>query len=421
MKDINRVSLLSIGDELLIGQVVNTNASWISQRMTEYGFEIGHHLSVADKQEDIIAGLSLLSQHTNIVVVTGGLGPTKDDITKLALATYFNDTLDFHEETYERLAAIMKRYGRTIQDSQREQCRLPSKATIYENNMGTAPGMYFDENDVHYFFMPGVPFVIKTLFTERFVPILKAQGLISDRVKTETILTAGIGESSLEEKITDIVETFPKGLGISYLPGKAQVRLRLTGHDIDQLIIDAFVKKIVDRLGDKVFGFGDETLASVVGRLAIEKGLQVGFAESCTGGAVSAQITAIPGASAYFKGSIISYANEIKEEVLHVSPETIEKHGAVSAECVEEMVAGALDVLDIDIAVAISGIAGPTGGSEEKPVGTVFIAVGDKHEIKSKRLVAAKSRDVNIDYFTSYALNLLRLFLVRGEEVVSRK
>jgi nicotinamide-nucleotide amidase len=220
----------------------------------------------------------------------------------------------------------------------------------------------------------------------------------------------------LEELITDIIQIFPENLTISYLPGKAQVRLRLTGRGISDSVIQHHVDQITARLGNAVFGYGQDTLEAAVGRMLLNNQWTVGCAESCTGGAVSAKITLVPGASSYFKGSIISYSNEIKKHILGVSPHTLETDGAVSKSCVEQMVSGALSILNVDVAVAISGIAGPGGGSDEKPVGTVFIGVGDKNIIKVKQLTASKSRDVNIEYFTSYALNLMRLFLTEKIE-----
>ncbi len=412
MNKIFRAGLLSIGDEILIGQVVNTNAAWLSEQLTSSGLSISNHLSVADEKSDIMDGLSALIANSDIVVVTGGLGPTKDDLTKTALASYFDDELIFHQETFDRLKQLMHRFGRTIKDNQRHQCLLPAKATILNNDLGTAPGMHFIKENIHYFFMPGVPFEMKHLFQDRIKSILEYHGMTSNHVLTQTILTAGIGEATLEDQIADIVESFPRGLGISYLPGKAQVRLRLTGRSITHETMNNFRFQIEERLAPGVFGHEKETLESVIGQFLLRKGWTIGFAESCTGGAVSAKITTIAGASSYFLGSVISYSNEVKHKILGVSLDTLEHHGAVSKACVREMVAGALKTLDVDVAVAISGIAGPDGGSEDKPVGTVFIGVGDANIIKVKRLNATKSRVINIEYFTSYALNLLRLFLL---------
>ena len=412
MNKMHTANLLSIGDELLIGQVINTNVAWLSAQLHEAGFRIHLHISVADTTEDIIQGLSRVSAGADLVLVTGGLGPTKDDLTIDAIAEFFNDEIAFHEETFTRLTTTMTRFGRDVKANQRHQCMLPSRAEVFNNDMGTAPGMYFEEGEKRYFFMPGVPFEMKHLFSDRLMPRLYADGWIQNHIQTTTILTAGIGEATLEQQISDIVDSFPTGLGISYLPGKAQVRLRLTAHHLPDSVVADYRDKLVKRLGTGVFGYETDTLEQVIGRILKSNGWTVGCAESCTGGNVSAMITSVPGASAYFKGSIISYANEIKNGVLGVSTETLEQHGAVSKACVREMVAGALRVLEVDVVVAISGVAGPDGGSEDKPVGTVFIGVGDRNEIKVKRLNATKSRTINIDYFSSFALNLLRLFLM---------
>lgn len=408
----NQVGLLSIGDELLIGQVINTNAAWLSEQLTILGLDVTVHHSIADKKDEIKQGLALLSEASKLVISTGGLGPTKDDVTKTALIDYFDDTLEFHEESYERLCRIMDRFGKSVNKNQKYQCELPAKAKKLKNDLGTAPGMYYEKGNVHYFFLPGVPFEMKHLFEVHIVPLLKEKNLISSRIRTSTVLTAGVAESHLEEQIADLVDQFPPGLHMSYLPGKSQVRLRLTSHDLPGSVIENFKSQIVGRLGRSVYGFEKDSLESIVGRLLLRQKRTLGLAESCTGGAISARITSVAGASGYFQGSIISYDNRIKMEVLGVKHETIEAWGAVSSQCVHEMVQGALEVLGVDVAVAISGIAGPTGGTPDKPVGLVYIGVGNRNDIRVSELKAGKSRAVNIDYFVGYALNLLRLFLV---------
>lgn len=406
-----KASILSIGDELLIGQVVNTNAAWLGNQFAELGIANVEHLSVADTTTAILSGLRRLAQTTKIICVTGGLGPTKDDLTKVAICDYFDDTLQFSDETFERLTRLFARFGRSPQESHKMQCYLPTKARLFQNDVGTAPGMYFEQDGIHYYFMPGVPFEMKNLFAEKFIPLLRTKKLIDASLYAKTILTAGIGESILEQKIADIVSNFPAGVSIAYLPGKAQVRLRVSGRGVDPAIVDNEVDKIVACIGDVVFGFGTSSLAAEVGKRLIADKMTIGFAESCTAGRLSGKMTAVPGSSAYFMGSIVSYDNRIKTDILGVQEATLIAHGAVSAPCVEEMVKGALRVLDVDVAVAISGIAGPGGGSEEKPVGTVFIGVGTRDRVEVKRFIASKQREVNMAYFTSYALNMIRLFL----------
>ena len=418
-----QAALLSIGDEVLIGQVINTNASWLSEQLSLAGINVVCHLSVSDKADAICSGIEQLESAADLILVTGGLGPTKDDITKHAIAAHFDDNLVFHQETFDRLEKIMHRFGRKVKPNQRHQCELPSTARILKNNLGTAPGMYFIKKHRHYFFMPGVPFEMKHLFEDRIRPILDDLGMITNHTQTTTLLTAGIGEATLEQAISDIVDDFPEGLSIAYLPGKAQVRLRLTARNLPPATMTSTVEAISHRLGKAVFGENKDSLQRAVGQLLLENRLTVACAESCTGGAVSAMLTEVPGASRYFLGSIISYSNDVKMNLLGVSKSTLERHGAVSKPCVQEMVKGAINALKVDVAVAISGIAGPDGGSEEKPVGTVFIGVGDQETIKVKQLVATKSRDINIAYFSSYALNLLRLFILdkiseqKGEHV----
>lgn len=408
-------SILSIGDELLVGQTINTNAAWLSQQLTAKGITVSLQLSVADTVQAIHHGLDILSAQSEIILVTGGLGPTVDDITKTAIISYFDDKLAFDSATYSRIEDIMSAHGLKPSESHKRQAHLPSKAILFPNPLGTAPGMLLNRLGIAYYFMPGVPFEMQALFTNAIWPDIILRRDWSPNILTRTICTAGIGETVIEDKIAHITNEFDKDVQIAYLPDKGLVRLRLTGSAESADRLDQYQLAIANVLGSAVFGYQDDTLLTPIATMLKAHNWTIGLAESCTGGAISTKITSQPGASLYFHGSIISYDNRIKRALLDVSPQTIETYGAVSAECVHEMVAGALKALGVDWAIGISGIAGPTGGSEEKPVGTVYIGVGHGNQIKVKRFRASKSREVNIDYFVHFALNFLRLELMKSQ------
>ncbi len=407
-------AILTIGDELLNGQTIDTNAAWMGQELNLIGVSITSKLSVGDDEQAIRDGLDYSFKQASLVIVTGGLGPTKDDITKQCLAQYFDDELTFHQGSYDRIEAYFSRTNRQPTEAHRQQCYMPSKAELIENQRGTAPGMWFAEDGKFLLSMPGVPSEMKGL--------MKNGGLSKiDAVNTQQniyhyiIQTAGMGETYIAEQIEDIVASFPEFLSIAYLPGLASVKLRLTAIGSDAVLIknetEALGAKVVSILGDAVYALGNSTLEEVIGQIAKEKDLTLGTAESCTGGNISRLLTSIPGSSAYYKGSIVAYANEVKKEELNVSEETLKNHGAVSEETVTEMVNGLIERLKVDVAVAVSGIAGPSGGTPEKPVGTIWLAIGSKDRLVTKKLQLVKNRDLNIKYTSVIALNELRRFL----------
>ncbi len=407
-------AILTIGDELLNGQTIDTNAAWMGQELNLIGVSITSKLSVGDDEQAIRDGLDYSFKQASLVIVTGGLGPTKDDITKQCLAQYFDDELTFHQGSYDRIEAYFSRTNRQPTEAHRQQCYMPSKAELIENQRGTAPGMWFAEDGKFLLSMPGVPSEMKGL--------MKNGGLSKiDAVNTQQniyhyiIQTAGMGETYIAEQIEEIVASFPEFLSIAYLPGLASVKLRLTAIGSDAVLIknetEALGAKVVSILGDAVYALGNSTLEEVIGQIAKEKDLTLGTAESCTGGNISRLLTSIPGSSAYYKGSIVAYANEVKKEELNVSEETLKNHGAVSEETVTEMVNGLIERLKVDVAVAVSGIAGPSGGTPEKPVGTIWLAIGSKDRLVTKKLQLVKNRDLNIKYTSVIALNELRRFL----------
>ena len=409
-----KAAILTIGDELLNGQTIDTNAAWIGQELNLIGVSIASKLSVGDEAQAIKDGLDYCFRHASLVIVTGGLGPTKDDITKQCLANYFEDKLIFHQGSFDLIEAYFSRTNRPTTKAHRLQCHMPSKAELIENRRGTAPGMWFAEGEKFLLSMPGVPTEMKGL--------MKNGGLSKiDAVNTQQniyhyiIQTAGMGETYIAEQIEEIVTSFPDFLSIAYLPGLASVKLRLTaiGSDAVQIKNDteALGAKIVSILGDAVYALGNSTLEEVVGQIATEKGVTLGTAESCTGGNISSLLVSVPGSSAYYKGSIIAYANDTKMNDLNVSEDTLNNHGAVSEQTVIEMAKGLITRLGVDVAVAVSGIAGPTGGTEDKPVGTIWLAVGSKDRLVTKKLQLFKTRDRNIKATSVLALNELRKYL----------
>ena len=408
--------LLTIGDELLVGQVIDTNSAWIATELNTLGIRVQEIRSIPDETEAIISTLNEVGSRFPIIISTGGLGPTKDDITKKAIARWFQSDLVFHEETYERLVVLLTKYRVAVTELHRHQAKLPSNAKVLNNGLGTAPGMWFDLSGGGVFVsLPGVPFEMKYLMTEHVLPRLKNGGW-NRPILHSTILTVGIGESDIAKRIVQIERDLPAYISLSYLPGKAQVRVRLSHYAPErnqaEQELEQWTKAIIGLIPEVVYGFGDSNLETEVGDMLRKSGLTLGLAESCTGGFVGHKITEVPGSSDYFKGSMVTYSNEAKMNILGVTQETLTNHGAVSEQTVREMATGALRVLNTDIAISISGIAGPGGGSAEKPVGTIWLALTDGQTTKTRKLELTKNRLLNIEYTATLALNLLRKFLL---------
>lgn len=417
-----KASILTIGDELLIGQVVDSNSAWMATQLNLYGVEVVEILTVSDTKPSIESGLDRCLSHSDLVLMTGGLGPTKDDITKKILADYCGLRMYFHQPTHDRILQIFERYQREPTEAHRLQCYMPEKAIILDNKVGTAPGMWIKKDEKVIVSMPGVPYEMKYLVENEVLPLIKKE-FNTPFIQHRTILTVGDGESRIAKKIEHIEQNLPDFIKLAYLPGLGQVRLRLSASGTDETMIGACLDKEVESIKatipELIYGYDTDELEAVVGRMLLESNLTLGTAESCTGGAIAHRITAIPGASAYFRGSIIAYSNEIKKQLLHVQSSTLENHGAVSEATVKEMVEGALDTLNVDVAVAVSGIAGPGGGTPEKPVGTIWMAVGDEHTISTRKLQLGKDRKRNIVYTATQALNLVRQFLYKRKLVAT--
>jgi nicotinamide-nucleotide amidase len=406
--------LLTIGDELLYGQIVDTNAQWMSAALSNAGIKVIRKTTVGDLEDEILNALAEAEKRADIVLITGGLGPTSDDLTKPCLVKFFNCELKIHPEALAEVTEFFKSRGRELTEVNRQQAALPECCEKITNKVGTAPGMWFFRNGKVFVSMPGVPHEMKLMMTDIIVPKLK-KTFETPVIHHLVIRTAGIGESFLADKIAVWEKSLPKRIKLAYLPGLGEVKLRLTGIGDSLDSLKAETKKLSEKLiplvGDFIYGYGDEPLEVVIGRTLQEKKLTLAIAESCTGGYLSHLITTVPGSSAYFQGSIVPYAYEIKMQQLGVLPETLERFGAVSEETIREMATKVREKFKTDIGVATSGIAGPGGATPEKPVGTVWIAFSDKNQTIAKKLQLTKDRILNIKYSSQAALNLIRLGL----------
>ena len=410
-----KVHILTIGDEILIGQIIDTNSAWMGQQLNFQGAEVIEITTLSDTRESILEGLKKAEKNADVVLITGGLGPTKDDITKKVLAEYFGTGMVFHEETWERIARMFEKWGRTTTDAHKNQCFMPQNAEILLNKMGTAPGMWFEENGKVYVSMPGVPYEMKYLMEQEVLPRLK-ENFPAEPISHRTILTIGEGESRIARRIEKFEESLPENIKLAFLPGMGAVRLRLTGRGGDaadlETLLDAKKAELETLIPELIFGYGTESLEEKIGVLLKERNLTFATAESCTGGHIAHKLTTIPGSSAYFLGGIVSYSNEMKMRQLDVQASTLEANGAVSEPVVEEMAKGVIANIGADISLSISGIMGPGGGSEEKPVGTVWMAVADKDRVVTEKLTIGKNRITNIQYASVKGLDLVRRFLL---------
>ncbi len=406
--------IITIGDELLIGQVIDTNSAWMGQQLNLAGFKVKQITSISDDETHIITALAEAAQRADIILITGGLGPTKDDVTKKTLCKYFNTGLVFNKEAYADVERVFKSRGREVMPIDKIQADVPENCKVLSNKNGTAPGMWFEHEGKIYVSMPGVPYEMKGIMADYVIPLLK-QKFKTPNIFHKTILTQGIGETMLAELISDIEDNLPPHIKLAYLPSVASVRLRLTGISFDADLhaqVENEANKILPLIHKYVYGFDEQTLADVVGKLLKEKNQTLALAESCTGGYISQLITAVPGCSSYYKGSMVAYSYEIKEEFLNVSKETLATKGAVSEEVVLQMANNAKAKFNVDYSIAVSGIAGPDGGTADKPVGTVWIAIATPKKTFAIRFQFGPNRSRNIEATALTALNLLRKELV---------
>ena len=414
-----KAEILAIGDELLYGQIIDTNSHWISQELDKIGVRVVRRTTVGDNRDSILAAFADAEKRADIILMTGGLGPTNDDLTKPLLAEYFKCSIELVPEALEAVRTFFEKRGRELTKLNRLQAHLPTKCTYVPNEVGTAPGMWFEENGKVWMSMPGVPHEMKKLMNDFVIPKIKSLYPLPI-IYHKVIKTVGIGESWLADVIKDWEKNLPKHIKLAYLPSLGQVRLRLTafGDDYDELQAD--VETVIDQvkpLIDKyIYGYNHESLEESIGRLLKQANKKVALAESCSGGYISHLITSIPGSSKYFQGTLVPYHNQYKNEILDVEAEILKKHGAVSEETIIQMAENIRTMFGADYGLASSGIAGPDGGWKEKPVGTVWIACAYEEKTVSKKLQLTQDRMLNIQLTAVAALNLLRLCILGKTE-----
>ncbi|OPZ17783.1 MAG: Nicotinamide-nucleotide amidohydrolase PncC [Bacteroidetes bacterium ADurb.BinA245] len=419
MKQIT-ASIITIGDELLIGQTIDTNSAFIAQELNKIGVWVKRRVAVGDNESDIWQALDDEGKITDIIIITGGLGPTADDITKPLLCKYFGGKLILNHEVLAHVTYLFEKVYRRpgpLMEANKKQAEVPDVCTVLHNARGTAPGMMFHKDGKVFFSLPGVPHEMKGLILNEVLPVIQNQFKMP-AILHRTAFTVGAGETMLAEMLKEFEPALPASIKLAYLPSYGMVKLRLTTiavtNEAGEKEIEPYFEKLQELVMEYLVTNKDEGLENVVGDILKQKAKTMCTAESCTGGYIAHRITSVPGSSAYFLGSIISYANSVKENLLHVSPHTLSIKGAVSRETVTEMVAGALYKLKTDYALAVSGIMGPGGGSEEKPVGTVWIAAGNKEKTETTRLNLRFDRNRNIEMTATYALNFLRKFILNN-------
>jgi len=407
-----QAEIITIGDEILIGQIIDTNSAYIAKQLNKIGVEVYQISSIQDEKAHILRAFEEASNRSNIVIITGGLGPTKDDITKHTFCEYFNDELVLDKKVLAHVEDIFKKYVNTpILEANKSQAWIPSQAITLHNEYGTAPGMWFEKKGVVYISMPGVPYEMKSILTEQVIPRLQ------DRFRTpyiihKTVLTYGLGESAIAERIEDWENHLPKFIKLAYLPSLGRVRLRLSARGEDEQLLKEGLNDAVERLnrviGDIIKGYEDEqTLEERIAQAFVDRGQSLITAESCTGGRLASKFTEIPGASAYFKGSIVSYATSAKNDVLHISKDLISKYSVVSSEITEAMANKAKAMFKADYAIATTGNAGPSKGDSDAEIGTVFIAIASPEKTEVHEFQFGKHRERVTQKAVNKALELI--------------
>ncbi|MDF2158072.1 competence/damage-inducible protein A [Algoriphagus sp. CAU 1675] len=414
-----KAEIIAIGDELLYGQILDTNSHWISQELDLRGVKVIRKTTVGDNRADILQAFSEAEERADLILITGGLGPTQDDLTKPLLAEYFGCPIVEFPEAVAAVTEFFKKRGREITPLNILQGHLPACCTYVPNPMGTAPGMWFSKKGTYWMSMPGVPYEMKKLMQDFVLPKLSK---IFDLpvIYHKVIKTVGIGESWLADLIKDWENALPQHIRLAYLPSPGHVKLRLTGFGTDQKTlekeVDIEIQKVLPQINKYVYGFNEETLETAIAKLLKNAGKTLALAESCTGGYISHLVTTVAGSSNYFQGSIVPYHNQFKNEILGVSQETLDEYGAVSEQTVREMAEGVRKLFHSDFGLSSSGIAGPDGGTEEKPVGTVWIACSGEGILKTKKLQLTQDRLLNIQLTGVAILNLLRRCILNIEE-----
>ena len=414
------VSIITIGDELLIGQVVDTNSAWMAQELNKIGFPVINRIAVGDNKDQIVSALEIAAKNADIILITGGLGPTADDITKPLLCEYFGGKLVQDAVALQNVTYLFEQvFKRPLTERNIKQAEVPDVCTVLQNSAGTAPGMLFERNGKIFISMPGVPFEMKEMMRKDVLPLLEKK-FSNQQIVHKTLFTSGIGESNLADFVQDLEEQLPQNIRLAYLPNFSMVRMRLTGTAPFQTNLEAEVAKHFELLKQRTAPYlvadKDLSLTEVLGEICMAQKAMLCTAESCTGGFIAHQITSLSGSSNWFNGSVVSYSNDVKKSVLNVSEHTLKTFGAVSEETVIEMLRGVLALTNSTHAMAVSGIMGPGGGTRDKPVGTVWIAVGNLEKCRAKVFKLRYDRQKNIEVTSFLAQNMLREFMLDKNE-----
>lgn len=408
--------IIAIGDELLIGQVVDSNSTFIGQVLSELGIKVIRKWTTGDKAEEIKYTLRQASESADLILLTGGLGPTKDDITKKTLAEYFETPLVFNQQNYDHLLKLLSYRNLPVKESYLEQCYIPSIAELLDNRLGTALGMWIEHKNKIFISLPGVPDEMKYIMTYQVIPRLSDRFIV-DKYFSRTYYTCGIGETDIADRLEPLLNEFADKISIAYLPSIAQVKFRISiQSETDLSILEECSKKIYQEFGNVIFGEGNTNISQELGKLLLSRKLTMGTVESCTGGEIASKISSIPGSSAYYKGSLITYATELKEKILNIPNESIQKYNVVSSQIAEEMVKKAANILNTDLVISSTGIAGPEGGTEDIPIGTIYISCGNQSRILTQKLKLSKNRERNIEAASVLALNLAREWVLSIEQ-----
>lgn len=414
--------IITIGDEILIGQTIDTNSAWLGALLQKEGIDVNQISSIRDTEEHITTALNEASERSKIVLITGGLGPTQDDVTKQTLAKYFDSDMVRNQEVLGMIENYFESRGREMLEVNRQQADVPEVCEVIINQNGTAPGMWFEKDGVVFVSMPGVPYEMKGLMRDSVMDKLKSRFKLPE-LYHRTVLTIGVGESYLAEMIRDWESSLRKeGLFLAYLPSPGIVKLRISAKDKvgAKKLVDEKIESLKAIIPHLIYGYDKDTHAALVGEMLKEKGATLATAESCTGGYVAHQITSVSGSSNYYEGSVIAYSYEVKSKVLGVSKETLFLEGAVSESVVVQMAQGVRQHLDADYSIALSGIAGPDGGTDEKPVGTVWIAVAGPNQVISKRFRFTNNRERNIHLSSLFGMDMLLKMLSGKAELYNK-
>ncbi len=412
-----KAEIITIGDELLIGQTIDTNSAWMGAELSLAGFDVRKKTSVHDLRSDILKVLSEATGKSDVVLITGGLGPTSDDITKQTLCEFFNTRLVVNKEVLTMIEKMMQRRNFPMNENNKKQAEVPESCRVLSNAAGTAPGMWFEKEGTIFISMPGVPHEMRYIMIEHVIPELRKR-FTSQVIIHRNIMTYGVPEARLAELLTEFEASLPENIKLAYLPAAGVIKLRLTGTGKDKEVVSEMVnirvQKLYSLIPDLIFGENEESFETVIGKLLTKAKKTICTAESCTGGNIAHLITSVPGSSNYYRGSVIAYSNNVKTKLLGVDEKLIEKDGAISESVVKAMAEGARRLLETDFSVATSGIAGPDGGSEEKPVGTLWIAAASEEGTVAEKHTFGSDRITNIARFSNSALSLLRKQIIKG-------